>query len=640
MGGMETEGRLPLYCHLCAAAVALLGGFVPVMLSGPSPTLGARLSFWAGAALSNGWVMGLMALALLGSAAIGPAGGRLLRALAAVAVLAYCADAIVAVLFGTRFFVRDALAFGGDPGHWLRFASVGLSTGTSHLWLAAGLAAIGLAGAAGMVAFAPARPGRRAAGLAAAGCAACVAAGLGTAGLGGSGGWPEGRGRAATALEIAVTDTSGARYSPERRRRAAESVAGSRPPVLAPRLNPAPRRPDIVLLVIESWSSYQSRFFGGAADWTPRLDAIAARSWAFTNFHANGLTTEDGLVALLAGQEPVMPASGPRRGWLECFTGFVGAEGALPALLRPAGYRSCFLTTGPIRFSCKHQFLDGAGFDFLSDGGDAFYAAGDGGRPWPQAMFGPPDRALYRRALDLMGGALPGESGDRGPRLLVLETTSSHLPLNNPEGPPHHEAAVMAYVDREAAAFVGELESRGFFRRGGLLAVTSDHRAMVPPRPEEAGLFGESAPWRVPLFFVADWLPRAVADGRHAAQADIAASLEWLAAGGTRAAGRRCALLDPGCPPARFFVARGRAARHAIWLEDRLTGARGMARLAGDRSRCPEGLEQALDWAEWERMAREPLGAMAPDARAPLRHARMLGAAPGADRLDLGVAGR
>jgi hypothetical protein len=108
-------------------------------------------------------------------------------------------------------------------------------------------------------------------------------------------------------------------------------------------------------------------------------------------------------------------------------------------------------------------------------------------------MFGPPDRALYRRAL------------------AALDETS-----------------VMGYVDREAAAFVGGLRARGFFRRGGLPVATSDHRAMLPSRPEEAARFGASAPWRVALFFMADWRPRGRIDGRPAAQTDIAPTLEWL----------------------------------------------------------------------------------------------------------------
>lgn len=613
-----TAGRARAYFYCGVATVLALGALTPPLLVGGPEAFGERGSageLLADTALSNLWGLGLVALSITASSRLGSWGGAATRLPAAAVVVLYAADSTVGLLFGARFFLRDAVAFGGDPGDWIRFLSVGATTDPARLAIACGIAMVGLLCAAGMVLCDPPRP--TAALIPAA--ALAIAVGLGSLAID----RPR-RTRVAPALEIALTDTANSPYSTARRAVLASAVEASRDRVVAPRDNPSPRRPDIVLLTIESWSCYHSALFGGANDWTPGLDALAANGLAFTNFCANGLTTEDGIVSIIAGEEPISPATGPRRGWLECFSGFMGAGRALPRLLAPARYLSCWLTTGPIRFSCKHQFLDTVGFDLLSDGSDPFYRDGKDGRPWPQAMFGPPDRALYRRALSLIANPGPAADSARRPLLLVLETTSSHLPLCNPDGPPHDEASVMRHVDRQASAFIGQLEAGGFFRAGGLLIVTSDHRAMTAPRPEEPLLFGEWAPWRVPLFFVADWLPRGTIDPRPGAQTDIGPTLEWLVAGHCPVAGRRCILLDPACPPARFFAARERDARHIIRVADRATGASGRIALAGDRTRRPVSLAEATDWLEWERLAREPRAALRPDIRYEPRHAMIV----------------
>ncbi|MCC6356511.1 MAG: sulfatase-like hydrolase/transferase [Verrucomicrobiae bacterium] len=600
------------------ALTLALGWLVPLNLGGGGDFWGREtaLAMARDSLLSHLWVWGLMAGVWSFSGRIPAIGAVGMRGLVAIGLLGYLADIAVGTAFQVRFFLRDAIAFGGDPVTWLHFLTAGLAARPAFVGGAILLLVWGLAGLPAVVFRGPRRSGRWAGPI----CGLAVAVGLGS--LPHSGRW---RTRVGSVWELALTDTSSRPYSPAFRHQVARQGAPMAASLNSVRQNPAPRRPDIILLIIESWSAYQSARFGGE-DWTPRLDGLAARGWAFTNFHANGILTEDGIISMIAGEEPIMPAGGVRRGWLECFAGFMGADRALPRLLAPAGYRSCWLTTGPIRFSCKHQFLDLAGFDLLSDGSDPFYGRGEDGVPWPIGAFGPPDRALYLRALDLLDAIDRGRerTGATRPWLLVLETTSSHLPLHNPDGPPHDEAPVMAYADREAAAFVGGLRGRGFFRDGGLLIVTADHRSMGPVTDRERRRLGPSAGWRIPMFFLADWLPSGIKDGRLAAQTDLAPTLEWLTTGRTPVAGRRCVLLDPGSPPARFFAARMQDARHLIHATDTLNGASGTIRLAGDRSSSDGGLEEALLWITWERMAREPRTTVIPDVRAPLRHARMI----------------
>ncbi len=55
-------------------------------------------------------------------------------------------------------------------------------------------------------------------------------------------------------------------------------------------------RPNVILIVLESFSVYHSRYLSGLHNFTPNLDRLMQENLVFTNFYANGATSEDGLV--------------------------------------------------------------------------------------------------------------------------------------------------------------------------------------------------------------------------------------------------------------------------------------------------------------------------------------------------------
>jgi lipoteichoic acid synthase len=88
--------------------------------------------------------------------------------------------------------------------------------------------------------------------------------------------------------------------------------------------------------VIESWSSWQSEYFSVLNNWTPRLDQIAPEYHANKNFHANGFTTNEGLIALLIGYQPI-PAVKTYNARAP-FQNFWNLKQTLPRMLRKQGY--------------------------------------------------------------------------------------------------------------------------------------------------------------------------------------------------------------------------------------------------------------------------------------------------------------
>jgi lipoteichoic acid synthase len=260
------------------------------------------------------------------------------------------------------------------------------------------------------------------------------------------------------------------------------------------------RNPDIIVLAVESLSSYQSAHFGGPLDLTPRIDAIAAANSWFTRFHANGFSTDAGLIAMLTGRAPV-PAIGRYRS-LDAFAGFDDPAQSVVAPLKAAGYQVNFFTSGDLGFLEKAPWLQSLGFDHWEGAEHPFYAG------WPRGGFSAAeDRALYLRLLDWM----QGPEAER-PWFAFVLTVQSHPPFVDKDSGKLDEAAVFSAIDAEVGRFHDELAARGFFEHG-LLLITGDHRSMTPLHPDERAQHGDAAFARVPMIVVGDsGLPRGAID--------------------------------------------------------------------------------------------------------------------------------
>jgi phosphoglycerol transferase MdoB-like AlkP superfamily enzyme len=336
------------------------------------------------------------------------------------------------------------------------------------------------------------------------------------------------------------------------------------------------RRPDVLMVVVEGLSTYQSRFFSGLSDVTPNLDRIARRHTAFTRFHANGYTTEGGLIALLGGEVP-LPSTGPVFfGGGFVYDGFFDLPRSLPRLFGEQGYRTAFLTTGDLAFGGKGAWLDSLGFDEVDGHDDPFY---DG---WPRMHFhAAPDSALYLRALRWLDER-PGAT----PFFLVVETVSSHHPFIEPSTHRKSEPAAFAYADRQLGHFYDALDRRG--RLDSLvLVVVSDHRTMTPLRPEEMDRFGEEAHALVPLVIADPARPGPRQVEARFQQVDLATSFNAMLTGRSCTTAVRGDLLaDPPAPPRCTLHARAddRGKVDIACGDDRAT-----VRLHGDDTRLESG---------------------------------------------------
>lgn len=330
------------------------------------------------------------------------------------------------------------------------------------------------------------------------------------------------------------------------------------------------RRPNVILVMVESLSAYQSRRYGGELDAMPQLDALAERGRWFPDFHANGFTTDGGMIALLTGQAPI-PVFG-RYASMDAFAGYADRAQSVPALLGQFGYYSVFFTTGDLGFVDKNRWLPDIGFDRFEGAESGYYEGKSRG------IFGAARDSLL---FDRFAQWYDNEREPGRPFFATLLTVTTHPPFINPETGVADEEAVLREVDASIAGLYRHLQSAGYFD-DGILIVTGDHRAMTPLHRAEYQRYGESAYSRVPMYI---WGPSDYANGRVDGvfqHSDLLPSLQHLTAAEACHGPGQGLMLSPTPQAAGFALhARGMPRDRIDVIGADFAGA---VILAGDRS--------------------------------------------------------
>lgn len=244
-----------------------------------------------------------------------------------------------------------------------------------------------------------------------------------------------------------------------------------------------------VLVVMESLSLYHSTYLSGLTGMMPEFDKLAQNHAYLDEFHANGYSTDMGLLALVTGQFPITPVDGSS--YLDWYQWPTNSRTNAVSQLRDRQVTTQYFGGADLNFAHTGDFLKMLGFDKVEGPNHEFY---DG---LPKGNFGDPgDENLYRRFLDWF------DHERQGRHFSVIQTISTHPPFTVPgivAQPSEVEA--FRYADRALIGLVNSLDQRGFFSHG-LLMVTGDHRSMTPRRPGEEASLGEGAVSRLPAIII------------------------------------------------------------------------------------------------------------------------------------------
>lgn len=229
------------------------------------------------------------------------------------------------------------------------------------------------------------------------------------------------------------------------------------------------RRPNVVIILMESMSADLTGCLGGKAGLTPTLDSLYHHSLAFSHFYSAGIHTNHGLTATLYSFPALMFRNlmkgtvTPRR------------EG-IPTVLKSKGYHNLFFMTHEAQYDNMNAF-------FRTNGYDEIYSQEDYPRSARVNAFGVPDKFLFSYALPV----LRQRAASGKPFFATLLTISNHPPYVVPKAfrkkGRKDEESIVNYADAALGDFLRAAQREPWYKET-IFVVLADHGKLVG-RPSE-----------------------------------------------------------------------------------------------------------------------------------------------------------
>ncbi|MCU7248495.1 LTA synthase family protein [Pseudomonas koreensis] len=271
------------------------------------------------------------------------------------------------------------------------------------------------------------------------------------------------------------------------------------------------RKPNIVLVTIESFSAKYMGSNGDQRNLTPNLDVLRKQSLYFNNFYATGTRTDRGLEAITLAIPPTPGRSIVKR---------IGRESGFASLgqqLSAVGYDSVFVYGGRGYFDNMNAFFSGNGYRVVDQ------SSVDESEIHFKNAWGMADEDLYKQTLKLADA----DYAKNQPFLLQLMTTSNHRPYTYPDNridikSGNGRDGAVKYTDYAIGQFLEQARQKPWF----------DNTIFIFVADHTAGSAGkEDLPitnYQIPLFVYAPKLIEPRENAQLASQIDLAPTLLGL----------------------------------------------------------------------------------------------------------------
>ncbi len=240
--------------------------------------------------------------------------------------------------------------------------------------------------------------------------------------------------------------------------------------------------PNVLLVILESFSNKLISSFGGKYGVCPNIDSISKSAIKFTSFYASGNRSDRGLSAIIGGYPSLLTQS---------IANFPDKSDKLTMIsdyFNRNGYTTSFYYGGDIDFyNLKSFVLQG---DFKNITGRKEFPA----EIRNLSSWGAPDEYLFNRALS--------EINTANPFFTVIYTLSSHPPYDVPfskiKGTDNESKYLnsVAYTDSCLGAFINDFRKTPAWENT-LVIITADHGALFPGPTE----INEPATYRIPMIW-------------------------------------------------------------------------------------------------------------------------------------------
>ncbi len=172
------------------------------------------------------------------------------------------------------------------------------------------------------------------------------------------------------------------------------------------------KKPNIVLVLLESMSADMTGLSGSGISFTPELDGLSKNSISFSNFFTSGIHTCNGIYGALYSL-PSVPGEHP----LSNLHAVNGKFYGMAPVLKENGYST--------HFFCTHnEAFDNMGFFLRNNGFDDFFSRKDYPDAPDEGSFGVSDETLYDFAFEKLNALSQKDK----PFFASLLTISTHEP--------------------------------------------------------------------------------------------------------------------------------------------------------------------------------------------------------------------
>lgn len=267
-------------------------------------------------------------------------------------------------------------------------------------------------------------------------------------------------------------------------------------------------RPNVVLIIWESFTAKATKTLGKQEDITPNFDRLVNEGLLFANFYASADRSDKGLVSILSGY-PAQPT--------QSIIKLPVKSSKLPVLSKSfesAGYSTSFYYGGELEFANIKAYLMNAGFDNII--GKEDFDPKDWNSKW-----GAHDHVVLeklRRDLDTQSR----------PFFTTIFTLSSHEPFEVPIEPllkgNDEESKFLnslLYADQSIGNFIEKIKAEPWYNET-LVIIVADHGHRLPQDSKNY----EKEKFHIPMLWLGGaLLPKDSVITNPGSQVDLAATL-------------------------------------------------------------------------------------------------------------------
>lgn len=261
-------------------------------------------------------------------------------------------------------------------------------------------------------------------------------------------------------------------------------------------------KPNVVVLVMESFRAKDIGVLGGTYPITPNFDRLSKQGILFSNFYATGVQTTRAVISALFGVMPRFSEGAVQADWPD-----IPLRG-MADLMKEAGYHTAYIHNGELDFESMGAFFEAHGYDEIM-GEEDMLRLHPGA---PRFSWGVHDEVLMEVLLDW----LETKQREAQPSFVVSFTISNHHPWELPSSwepidlpVPANETygrflRAMHYSDHALGAFIDGLAQRGL-AENTIVFVLADTSQAMGDRDDNysvsRNLFYENV--RIPLLILA-----------------------------------------------------------------------------------------------------------------------------------------